>query len=221
VSLSAAPAAWCCTEQPERESPSAATKQGVVLSQRKPELYVSTDIEADGPIPGPHSMLSLASAAYLADKTLVSRYSANLETLCGAAAHPATQEWWEHQPPGIWEASRRDARPPEQVMPEYLAWLQSLPGKPVFLGWPAAWDFMWVYWYLVRYTGHRPFGETALDIRSYAMGMRRSEFSKTARSYLPHRWFDGLPHNHIALDDALEQGALFCNMLSENLDRGT
>lgn len=30
------------------------------------EIYVSTDIEADGPIPGPHSMLSFASAAYLA-----------------------------------------------------------------------------------------------------------------------------------------------------------
>ncbi|MFP3741315.1 hypothetical protein SB860_41445, partial [Burkholderia sp. SIMBA_019] len=24
-----------------------------------------------------------------------------------------------------------------------------------------------------------------------------------------------LPHTHIALDDALEQGALFCNMLAE------
>ena len=29
----------------------------------KPEIYVSTDIEADGPIPGPHSMLSFASVA--------------------------------------------------------------------------------------------------------------------------------------------------------------
>ena len=28
------------------------------------ETYVSTDVEADGPIPGPHSMLSLASVAY-------------------------------------------------------------------------------------------------------------------------------------------------------------
>ena len=28
------------------------------------EIYVSTDIEADGPIPGPNSMLSFGSAAY-------------------------------------------------------------------------------------------------------------------------------------------------------------
>jgi hypothetical protein len=186
------------------------------MSPKKIEIFESTDIEADGPIPGPHSMLSLASAAYLPDKTLVSRYAANLETLPGASAHPATQDWWDHQPAEVREAARRDARPPEEVLPEYLGWLQALPGRPVFLGWPAGWDFMWVYWYLVRFTGHRPFGETALDIRSYAMGMRRTEFWKTARSYLPHRWFDDLPHTHIALDDAIEQGALFCNMLAEN-----
>lgn len=34
----------------------------------KPEIYVSTDVESDGPIPGPHSMLSLASAAYTEKK---------------------------------------------------------------------------------------------------------------------------------------------------------
>ena len=29
-------------------------------------------------------------------------------------------------------------------------------------------------------------------------------------------WFDDLPHTHVVLDDAIEQGALFCNMLREN-----
>jgi hypothetical protein len=184
------------------------------------EIYISTDIEADGPIPGPHSMLTLASAVYRADKTLVSTYSANLALLPGAAPHPQTSVWWQ-QFPEAWAACRRDVRSPEQVMPEYLGWLKSLQGKPVFVGWPAAWDFMWVYWYLVRFTGERPFKENALDIRSYAMGMRKSEFRQTARSYLPRRWYDeGLPHTHVALDDAREQGALFCNMLGENLKGG-
>src|SRR5262249_20358153 len=32
------------------------------------EIYVSTDIETDGPVAGKHSMLSIGSAAYLADK---------------------------------------------------------------------------------------------------------------------------------------------------------
>jgi hypothetical protein len=27
------------------------------------------------------------------------------------------------------------------------------------------------------------------------------------------------PHTHIALDEAIEQGALFCNMLADNLGK--
>ena len=45
-----------------------------------PEIYVSTDVETDGPIPGPHSMLSFASAAYHSDKTLVSTFAASAVT---------------------------------------------------------------------------------------------------------------------------------------------
>ena len=48
------------------------------------DIYFSTDVEADGPIPGPHSMLSFASAAFRADKTLIGTFEANL-TLPG---HP-------------------------------------------------------------------------------------------------------------------------------------
>ena len=33
---------------------------------------------------------------------------------------------------------------------------------------------------------------------------------------MPPHWFDPLPHTHQALDDAIEQGALFCNMLAAN-----
>jgi hypothetical protein len=58
-----------------------------------PEIYVSTDVETDGPIPGPHSMLSFASAAYTADKQLLSTLSANLELLPDAVGHPETMRW--------------------------------------------------------------------------------------------------------------------------------
>ena len=52
------------------------------------EIYVSTDVEVDGPIPGPYSLLSLGSAAYRADKTLVATFSANLEVLPDADHTP-------------------------------------------------------------------------------------------------------------------------------------
>src|ERR687893_527615 len=99
------------------------------------EIYVSTDVETDGPIPGLNSMLSFGSAAYLADKTLIGTFTANLETLPEAREHPETMKWWETQVEA-WAACRRDLRPPEEAMREYAAWLESLPGKPVFVGYP-------------------------------------------------------------------------------------
>src|SRR3954454_7436855 len=87
-----------------------------------PEIYVSTDVEADGPIPGPHSMLSFASAAFTADKRLGAPLSATLETLPGAQGDRKTMAWWEPQPEA-WAACRKDARAPAVSLPEYADWL--------------------------------------------------------------------------------------------------
>src|SRR5262245_48577443 len=131
------------------------------------EVYVSTDVEADGPIPGPHSMLSFASAAFAEDGVVVSSFSANLETLAGAEGDPQTMAWWRSQPEA-WAACRVEPRPPAAVMPEYAAWVEALPGKPVFVAYPAGFDFTFVYWYLVRFAGRSPFSFAALDVKSYA-----------------------------------------------------
>jgi len=181
------------------------------------ELYVSTDVETDGPIPGPHSMLSFGSAAYRRDKTLVSTFAANLETLPGASGHPATMAWWAGNA-AAWEACRANVETPEIVMPRYLAWVQSLPGKPVFVGYPVVFDFMFVYWYLIRFAGESPFSYSALDMKTYAMALLKTDFRASTKRSMPKRWFDDLPHTHVALDDAIEQGALFCNMLRENTE---
>ncbi|HEX8707892.1 MAG TPA: 3'-5' exoribonuclease [Pyrinomonadaceae bacterium] len=181
------------------------------------EIFVSTDIETDGPIPGSHSMLSLGSAAYTADKTLVSTFYANLETLPGATGYPETMAWWETQP-AAWAACTENPQPPEQVMQQYVAWVRALPGKPVFVGYPVVFDFMFVQWYLHKFAGESPFGYIALDIKTYAYALLRPKnFRHTMKSNMPKHWFDDLPHTHNALDDAKEQGALFCNMLAEHL----
>ena len=178
------------------------------------EIYVSTDIEADGPIPGPHSMLSFGSAAYRADKTLLSTFSANLETLPDATGHPDTMAWWAKQP-DAWAACRRDVQPPSRAMEAYVQWLDALPGKPVFVGYPAAYDFLFVYWYLMRFVGRSPFGFAALDIKTMAMTILGKDFRDASKRNMPRKWFDARPHTHVALDDAIEQGALFCNMLAQ------
>lgn len=182
------------------------------------EIYVSTDVETDGPIPGPHSMLSFASAAYRADKTLVRTFSANLTLLPEAAGHPDTMSWWQTQPEA-WAAARRDPQEPATAMPAYVRWLKGLPGTPVFVAYPAGFDFLFVYWYLIRFAGESPFSFSALDIKTYAMALLRGDYRQAVKRNMPKAWFDDLPHTHCALDDAIEQGALFCNMLAANMGR--
>jgi hypothetical protein len=179
------------------------------------EIYVSTDVESDGPIPGPHSMLSFASAAYLPDKTLVGTFSANLELLPGASGDPDTMEWWKTQPEA-WESCRTDVQPPELAMKRYVRWLESLPGTPIFVAYPVGFDFTFIYWYLIRFAGKSPFRYDGIDIKTYSMSMLKKDYRASAKRNMPKRWFDDLPHTHNALDDAIEQGALFCNMLLEN-----
>ncbi|SDV48617.1 3'-5' exonuclease family protein [Chitinasiproducens palmae] len=178
------------------------------------EVYVSTDVEADGPIPGPHSMLSFASAVYTADKQLIGTFSANLETLPGAQAHPVQAAWWKTEPVA-WAACRENLRDPAQALTEYVEWVEKLPGKPVFVAFPAGFDFTYMFWYMMRFVGRCPFSWSALDMKTLAFAMTGLPYRKNIKPRFPQHWFDDLPHTHIALDDAIEQGALFCNMLAE------
>jgi DNA polymerase III alpha subunit (gram-positive type) len=178
------------------------------------EIYISTDVETNGPIPGPNSMLSFASAAYTADKKLLSTFAANLEMLPGATSDAKTMEWWGTQP-DAWNACRTDLRAPEEAMPAYVKWIKGLGGKTVFVAYPAGFDFLFVYWYLIRFAGESPFSHSALDMKTLAMALLKKDYRDSTKRNMPKRWFDDLPHTHVALDDAIEQGALFCNMLRE------
>ena len=183
----------------------------------KPETFISTDIEADGPIPGPHSMLSFASAAFDGGYKMIGTFERNLTTLNGAAPHPRTQAWWESNPEA-WKACRENPVDPVLAMPDYVAWLKSLPGKVVFVGYPVAYDFMFVYWYLMKFAGESPFSHSALDMKTLAMVLLKKPYRDSTKRNMPKRWFKGARHTHVALDDAIEQGELFCQMLRDLKD---
>jgi hypothetical protein len=76
-----------------------------------------------------------------------------------------------------------------------------------------------VYWYLIKFTGESPFSHSALDIKTYAMAVLKLPYRESTKRNMPRHWFDKLPHTHRALDDAIEQGALFCNILMESTKR--
>lgn len=178
----------------------------------KPEIYVSTDIETDGPIPGLHSMLSLGSVAYSEAGERLGEFTINFETLPGATAHPRTVAWWRGFP-DAWAQARQNPQPPEVALRRYVDWLRTLPGQPVFVAYPAGFDFTFVNWYLARFLGEYPFGFAALDLRTFAMAALGRRFHDCGKDHLPRQWFTDAPHTHVALEDAIEQGELFLNLL--------
>jgi len=70
---------------------------------------------------------------------------------------------------------------------------------------------------LIKQT-EQPKSDPIIDIKTYAMAMLKKDYRKSVMRSMPKHWFDQLPHTHIALDDAIEQAALFCNMLLDNLE---
>lgn len=176
------------------------------------EIYISCDIEADGPIPGENSMLSLASAAFTADKQMLSTFEENLLPLPDAKQDPQTMQWWATQTEA-WQHWQQDQQPAEKVMKNYVNWLNGLQGKPVFVGYPAAYDFMFIYWYLIKFTGNSPFSFSALDIKSLAMIVLNEDYRNVNKNKMPKEWLENKPHTHRPLDDAIAQGILFCNIL--------
>jgi DNA polymerase III alpha subunit (gram-positive type) len=183
----------------------------------KQEIYISTDIETDGPIPGQNSMLSFGSAAFEKSGKMINTFSANLEFLDGAKSNEKTMsEFWDKNPQA-WKACRENVQPIKETMAKYVSWVHSLPGTPVFVGYPATFDFMFVYWYIIYSGLESPFSFSALDIKTYASAVLKSDFRKTTKRNMPSRWFSKDKHTHVALDDAIEQGKLFINILKENL----
>lgn len=186
------------------------------MTPKRPETYVSTDIEANGPIPGPYSMWSLGAAAYDVDGVLVDTFSINLEDLPGTVGDPDTMAWWQKQPEAL-AAARRDPQPPAVAMYSFAKWLDGLPGDLVFAGYPAAYDFLFVYWYFWTFLDRKPpFSHSALDVKTLAMALLRCPYKKATKQNWPSRWSQGLPaHDHVAVNDAVEQGAQLCRMLAE------
>lgn len=181
------------------------------------ETYFSTDIESDGPIPGPNSMLSIGCVAFDQNGVELGCFSRNLELLPGASGDPDTMVWWSKpENKSAWEACRKDLVLPEQAMKEFVSWVKGFNSRPVFVAYPSGFDFLYSYWYMIKFAGESPFSFSALDIKSFAMALMKLPFRQCTKRNMPRRWFPKVPHTHVALDDAREQGLLFMNMLAES-----
>lgn len=191
------------------------------------EVFISTDVETDGPIPGPNSMLSLGAAAFVEPSPEpIAAFSVNLELLDGATPDPDTMRWWKEAQPEAWKVCRENPVAPAEAMERFVDWVAGLLGiettsgavsNAVFVGYPTGFDFTFTYWYIRRFGLQSPFSFSALDIKTFAMAVLGTGFRQSVKRNMPSDWFPkDRPHTHVAVDDAIEQGIVFMNMLAES-----
>lgn len=181
----------------------------------KHEIYVSVDVETSGPAPGRYSLLAIG--ACLVDEPTRTFY-AELQPIGESATAEAMQVHNLNL-----DELKRDGLPPAEAMACFEAWLKAeVPAvaRPVFVAFNAAFDWMFVADYFERFLGRNPFGHTALDIKAYYMGMTGGAWSDTTKRSLATRYPDHAHLTHNALQDALDQAALFRRMRAERRASG-
>lgn len=175
-----------------------------------PEVFVSVDVETSGPAPGRYSLLAIG--ACLVDDPGRSFY-VELQP-AGEAVAPEAMAVHSLD----LETLRREGLPPTEAMARFESWLQSEispPALPVFVGFNAAFDWMFVADYFDRFLGRNPFGHTALDIKAYFMGLTGGDWRDTTKVALARRYPEHPHLTHHALQDALDQAALFRRLRDE------
>lgn len=182
---------------------------------RRPEIYASLDIEADGPTPLRNSMLSFGVALFDIEMTLLDVFYRTLHPLPDAAEDAPTMEWWRGQPEA-WAAATKDRIDPKAAISDYHAWLDgwTAKAKVVETAWPLKYDGAFMLAYEGAFGGRTPLGHSGICLRSIAMALSGGEFRDCGKSSLdPALQAGGIPHDHVALNDAVDQGVLGINLL--------
>lgn len=178
------------------------------------ECFISVDVETGGATPADYALLSIG--ACLVD---------DLETTFYVELKPedkrSTQEALEVSKLSL-DILEAMGEPPAEAMERFADWVGEVVReghRPVFVGFNAAFDWMFVADYFERYLGRNPFGYTALDIKAFAMGRLGSTWAETSMSVLGQKYLSGRPLAHHALGDAQDQATLFRALLTEPAHR--
>jgi hypothetical protein len=179
------------------------------------DIYISADVEADGPIPGRYSLLSFGLC-------VASRFDGDTFTAEDPRAQtfyrelgPVGDEWLEEAVAASGLDRARlvaEGADPKQTMEEATAWIESVAGeaRPVLVGYPVVFDWMFLYWYFIAFTGASPFGfSSALDMKTIYQQKARVTLDAAGRTDLPPELRATQAHTHNALDDAVEQAEIF------------
>ncbi|MBC9712981.1 exonuclease [Streptomyces sp. TRM66268-LWL] len=187
----------------------------------RPSLYISVDIEADGPIPGPYSMISFGAAVagrHDPDGTYVP-YDPEARTFY-RELRPISEKFVpEALAVSGLDRDRllREGTEPATALADFTAWVREVATgtQPVMAGYPASYDWTFLYWYLLRFTGESPFGHSGcLDLKSLYAAKTNLPLRAVAKRTMPRELLSARRHTHHALDDAIEQAELCNNLLT-------
>jgi hypothetical protein len=205
------------------------------------EIYISVDVESDGPIPGPYSMTALGAvvAGYRTDTGKVVKLDVTSpENRFYAEIKPISDDWEpEAMKVGLFEGfgaeqaeldtdgSRRRAyilehgQDPKVAMTAFAEWVEEKKVQyesrsAVFAAYPLGFDWMFTYWYLVAFAGvQSPFGFSKhIDIKTLFAEKANRLIQGATKRNMPKALHSKLPHTHLAIDDSAEQGELLMNI---------
>jgi hypothetical protein len=183
------------------------------------DAYFSADVETDGPIPGPYSMLSFAIVyAGKFDGDQFTTPTVHNEVFY-RELRPISDEFQEEALAvnGL-DRTRLlvEGADPIDVMTSAAAWVKDIAGaaEPVLVAYPLSFDWTWLYWYFVRFSKvGSPFSYSrCYDIKTALSVKRRIPISEAGRSRLPEELQSKRQHTHFAIDDAIEQAEVFAKL---------
>lgn len=186
----------------------------------KPLLFLSIDIEADGPAPGLASMLNFGIVGIATSGEVVFEYEANLEPMPNTRYNLKSSEFW-NRPENLEALVYICDKPrnPSVVMEELSVKIVELQAKYQIepISKPIAYDWQWINWYFVNYLGVNPLGFAGRDIGSYYWATKSSTYPARINVddiELPPR-YKKLPQ-HSGLVDAYRAGIFFWKVYNLN-----
>ena len=189
------------------------------MISKSTDVYFSADVETDGPIPGPFSMLSFALvyAGSFDGKTFERPDSYDLHF--NAELRPISHEY-QAEALRVNRLDRerlcREGQDPEKAMTEAARWVRSVAsgGRPVVVAYPLSFDWTWLYWYFIRFsTEGSPFNHSGcFDIKTAYAVKASVPIAEAGRRQLESTLRPPGSHTHDALEDATEQAQIFANL---------
>jgi len=183
------------------------------------DAYFSADVETDGPIPGPFSILSFALVyagsfdgdRFVPPNSFDDGFYRELRPISNNFQQDALRINGLDRN-RLQEIGMR----PEEAMAQANEWIVKKAGsaRPVLVAYPLSFDWAWLYWYFVQFTKQgSPFGYSrCFDIKTAWAVKAGIPISEAGRASLPDALKSSRVHTHNALDDAIEQAEVFANV---------